>query len=324
MPFEVAHAVGNVVFALIAGPAMVRMLVRFRERFEWRRRGGARPRQRLAPRLRGGVAARHRWSLALRCDRRRAQAPTPTAPSSWLLSVQNADGGFGASPGRRIRRRDDRLGDARPRGRRPQPARRRPRRRTPVDYLRANVDELSSPGDLARTILALEGAGVDPRSFGGIDLVSALLEQRRDEGPRGLAGLDRLRGDRPARRRCDGGLEKALSWLRQSAEPGRGLGRRAGRAQRRRRDRRGDAGAMPDSEISKRGLGYLRNHQRTNGGFATGAPGASTRSRRPGRCRGPRCRRRGRRGSPRLPRRAPGGGRPLPLLRPPATRRQSG
>src|SRR5215212_2464564 len=37
IPFEVAHVLGNVVLALVAGPAMVRMLVRFRERFEWRR-----------------------------------------------------------------------------------------------------------------------------------------------------------------------------------------------------------------------------------------------------------------------------------------------
>ena len=42
VPFEVAHAIGNVVFALVAGPAMIRMLIRFRERFEWGR-GDARP-----------------------------------------------------------------------------------------------------------------------------------------------------------------------------------------------------------------------------------------------------------------------------------------
>ena len=37
IPFEVAHAAGNIVLALAAGPAMIRMLIRFRERFEWRR-----------------------------------------------------------------------------------------------------------------------------------------------------------------------------------------------------------------------------------------------------------------------------------------------
>src|SRR4051812_18415361 len=41
VPFEIAHVLGNVALALVAGPAMVRMLVRFRERFEWERGGGA-------------------------------------------------------------------------------------------------------------------------------------------------------------------------------------------------------------------------------------------------------------------------------------------
>src|SRR5690349_6076584 len=36
IPFDAAHAIGNVAFALLAGPAMVRMLSRFRRRFEWR------------------------------------------------------------------------------------------------------------------------------------------------------------------------------------------------------------------------------------------------------------------------------------------------
>ena len=36
IPFDAAHAIGNITLALIAGPAMVRMLVRFKERFEWR------------------------------------------------------------------------------------------------------------------------------------------------------------------------------------------------------------------------------------------------------------------------------------------------
>ena len=42
VPFDAAHAIGNIVFALIAGPAMVRMLIRFRERFQWGQ-GGRQP-----------------------------------------------------------------------------------------------------------------------------------------------------------------------------------------------------------------------------------------------------------------------------------------
>src|SRR5512133_741044 len=36
VPFDLAHAIGNATLALVAGPAMVRMLVRFRRRFEFR------------------------------------------------------------------------------------------------------------------------------------------------------------------------------------------------------------------------------------------------------------------------------------------------
>src|SRR6476620_246069 len=41
IPFDLAHAAGNIAFALLAGPAMVRMLSRFRERFEWGRGDGS-------------------------------------------------------------------------------------------------------------------------------------------------------------------------------------------------------------------------------------------------------------------------------------------
>ena len=102
-PFRRRPRVGNVAFALLAGPAMVRMLVRFRQRFEWRRLDGlataiallARPRPPLRP-----------------CPLRHAPAAA-TAPRAGSSPAQNSDGGFGSSPGRRLQRRDHRLGDAR-------------------------------------------------------------------------------------------------------------------------------------------------------------------------------------------------------------------
>src|ERR1700748_1062030 len=66
VPFEVAHATGNVVLALVAGPAMIRMLIRFRERFEWSRTDGARDADpRSSDGAEGGLDARpsHRASL---------------------------------------------------------------------------------------------------------------------------------------------------------------------------------------------------------------------------------------------------------------------
>ena len=121
IPFDAAHAIGNVALALVAGPAMVRMLVRFRERFEWQAR-----RQ-----------PRRRWAAAGRCSLlggRGAAAPAQGRPSAarrragWSRA-QNARRRLRRLARRRLERGDDRLGDARARGRRPQPARRREARR---------------------------------------------------------------------------------------------------------------------------------------------------------------------------------------------------
>ena len=53
---------------------------------------------------------------------------------------------------------------------------------TPVDYLRRHVVSISSTGDLERTILALVGAGEDPRAFAGRDLVGELRERQNRDG----------------------------------------------------------------------------------------------------------------------------------------------
>ena len=167
VPFDAAHAIGNAALALLAGPAMVRMLVRFRERFEWH-----------AP----AVVSVLLLALALASVLpARAQASEVSRAADWLVSVQNADGGWGASPGSASA--PDMTAWAmlglEAAGRNPLDV--PGGGHTPVDYLRSHVDELSSPGDYARTILALEGAGVDPRDFGGHDLVSALANRRRQQ-----------------------------------------------------------------------------------------------------------------------------------------------
>src|SRR3954452_20164094 len=75
LSFNVAHAVGNVVFCLAFGPAFVRALLRFRERFEIR----------WEP-----VAAVLVAGLVLAVAPSGAQAASST---SYLLSAQNPDGG---------------------------------------------------------------------------------------------------------------------------------------------------------------------------------------------------------------------------------------
>jgi hypothetical protein len=93
LPFNIAHAAGNVVFCLAFGPAFVRALLRFRERFDVRF-------ERSPPATAGGravllgVAA-----LAGRAGPARA-ADAPTARRrATSCRAQNRDGGFGARPG---------------------------------------------------------------------------------------------------------------------------------------------------------------------------------------------------------------------------------
>ena len=97
IPFNVAHAPGNFAIALAAGPALVRMISRFRTRL----------RVHLAP-----APARCRCCWSRRCSAApvggggstAARGAGPSA-AAWLTRAQNSDGGFGAPPGSRRARR---------------------------------------------------------------------------------------------------------------------------------------------------------------------------------------------------------------------------
>jgi energy-coupling factor transport system substrate-specific component len=257
VPFDAAHAIGNATLALIAGPAMVRALVRFRERFEWR-----------PP----AVAAILLLAVALvTVQPERARADTARAVA-WLTSVQNPDGGWGTTPQANSSTAITcwaMLG-LEAAGRNPLDVSRGGN--TPVDFLRARVGELSSPGDFARTILALEGAGLDPHSFAGRDLVSALVKRRRQDGsyeewPNSTAFAIialRIAGG--------GGVDASTAWLVKVQNGDGGWGDVPGSPSN--ADGTGAAmQAVPSTTAARHGLGYLRNTQRPNGGFALGNSG---------------------------------------------------
>ncbi len=138
IPFNVAHAVGNIALALAAGPALVRMVSRYRSRFEFTWRDARRSRAAATPgearAAAGGarLAARGRspWRDRWPCRARPGPAVSPR-PAQWLERAQNPDGGFGVVPERRLEPGDDRLGRARAGGRRAQPARPSPGRSLP-------------------------------------------------------------------------------------------------------------------------------------------------------------------------------------------------
>jgi Prenyltransferase and squalene oxidase repeat len=260
VPFDAAHAIGNASFALVAGPAMVRMLVRFRERFEWR-----------AP----AVVSVLLLTLALASVLpARAGASEVGRAAIWLVVAQNADGGWGASPDSASS--PDTTAWAmlglEAAGHNPLDISRGGN--DPIDYLRNHVDELSSPGDYARTILALEGAEVDPRSFGGHDLVSALAKRRRSNGSfEGWPGSTAFAVIALRAGGADSGLDRSISWLTKVQNGDGGWGDVPNSPST--ADGTGAVmQAIPGTSAAKHGLGYLRNVQRPSGGFPLGSAGA--------------------------------------------------
>ncbi|HEX8753500.1 MAG TPA: prenyltransferase/squalene oxidase repeat-containing protein [Solirubrobacterales bacterium] len=286
--FEVAHFAGNVVFALLAGPAMVRMLVRFRERFAWRRLGHPSPQEGgegdgtrepgLRPALRGGtVAALLVAAIALGAALpARATAATPDLASAtaWLRAQQNEDGGFGASPGDRSSPEITCWAMLALSAGGVNPLDVASAGKTPVDYLRSHLDQLRSAGDYARTILALEGAGVDPRDFGGSNLLSGLLNRRRKDGSyEGWPGTTAFAVIALRGAGATGSLKETLSWLRSVQNDDGGWGDVPGSPS----TPDGTGAAMqalsPGSKAVHSALDYLHSHQHKGGGYALGGNG---------------------------------------------------
>jgi energy-coupling factor transport system substrate-specific component len=279
IPFEIAHATGNVALALVAGPAMIRMLMRFRRRFEWERAEADPPVVGQRTVLRTGSVAAVVVAVLLaagfastRADA--AEAGNPAGGAVWLAHQQNADGGWGASPG------DESAADMtgwamlglEAEGTNPLDVGRGGH--SGVTFLRGELASLSTPGDLARTILALEGAGVDPRNFGGTDLVAKLLARRRTDGsyegwPSSTAyAVIALRAAGVA------DVSKSLAWLRGAQNEDGGWGDTANSP-----SGPDGTGAVlqamsPSSKASHHGVAYLTQTQGNGGGWRLGGNGA--------------------------------------------------
>ncbi len=268
-PFEAAHLLGNVVLALAAGPAMIRMLTRFRERFEWRRVAGATT-GRLAAvvlvvLLLGGFASAHA---------RAAAKAGPQAAAAWLEAAQNKDGGWGEGTGAKSSQSTTgwaMLG-LEAAGINPQDVTRAGR--SPLAYLQSVISTVQSPGDLARTILALEGAGIEPREFAHRNLVAALLARRRKDGS--YEGWPNSTAYAVLALRAAGIANTAdsVAWLREAQNEDGGWGDVAGAP-----SNADGTGAVlqvlsPTSKPARRAVAYLRQVQQKGGGYRLGGNGA--------------------------------------------------
>jgi energy-coupling factor transport system substrate-specific component len=274
LPYNLAHAIGNVVFCLLIGPVFVRSLRRYRRRFEvsW-------PRPVVARGATAGVAAVlvaiavAVTSAAVPVD---ASAASPTArAASYLAKAQNRDGGFGGAPGQsssQLVTGWSALGLAAV-GRNPRDI--APRRgRSVVAYLRRNSRRLTDVGELQRTVLVLGAAGVSPRRFGGRDLLAKLRRGQRPDGSWkenvaftafGLMAL-RASGERPRSRR----VRRAAAYLLAAQNDDGGWGFIPGST-----SDVDDTGAVLQALVAARrrgnvtakGVAYLRGVQDAGGGW---------------------------------------------------------
>src|SRR5262249_44756902 len=103
VPFNIAPAAGNAALAPISGPAMGRLLVRYRRRFEFAWRPTRPPGQAKG----AAVGAAGMLLLGLITSAALVAGPParatdggPGAAVTWLRGVQNDDGGFGYDRGR--------------------------------------------------------------------------------------------------------------------------------------------------------------------------------------------------------------------------------
>ena len=178
LPYNLAHAIGNVVFCLLIGPAFLRALARYRRRLEvrWPAPAGA------------GATAAVAVALAVALGVLALAAPAPAVASTveraerYLLRAQNRDGGFGAAPGQSsspLYTGWAGLGLA-SRGRNPRDVARRGGRSI-SGSLEAGRG-LSDIGEIERTVLLLRAGGLNPRRFGGRNLVAEIERRRRADG----------------------------------------------------------------------------------------------------------------------------------------------
>jgi energy-coupling factor transport system substrate-specific component len=291
LPFDFAHAFGNVVFCLAFGPALVAALERFRTRMEvtWLPAGDTDRGRAVAARAVGGPAALAVAAVALalaapvpaRADTR-ADAAAAKASQRWLLKAQNDDGGWGGAPGQRstsLHTGWAALGLAAS-GRNPRDA----GSPSAVDYTRAHARELNDLGELSRTILLLVAAGLSPRDVGGRDLLAELASRRRPDGSfagRANTTAFALLALRAAGRSTSSRVVRSAGrWLASQANPDGGFNF-AGRGGPSGID---DTGAAVQGLVAagrkgtrtvRRAARFLTGHQNSDGGFALVPGGAS-------------------------------------------------
>ena len=173
LPYNLAHAIGNVVFCLLLGPAFLRALARYRRRLEVRWEHSPAP----------IVASAMVLALVLVLPAMAAAATPAERAESYLLRAQNKDGGFGAAPAQGSSPLYTGwaglgLGSA---DRNPRDVKRSGGRSVAAYVMRGSAS-LGDIGEIERTVLLVRTAGMNPRDFGGRNLLAEIEKRRRSDG----------------------------------------------------------------------------------------------------------------------------------------------
>jgi energy-coupling factor transport system substrate-specific component len=287
LPFDLTDAVASFLFGLAFGAELARLLVRMGARMHvsWEpfdasaavRPPGAAPGGGL--RALGGPQATVALILTLTLALGAAGAAKAASLGdqvSYLVSAQNADGGFGAAAGQHsseLYTSWTAMGLAAA-GRNPASVRRGGH--SLLDSLRGEAATLSGLGDAERTILAARACGASPYSFGGRNLVAEVLSARAADGSFGrqvnlssfaILAL-RAAGHSPRL----SAIHKAAGWVerQQNADGGFGFGAGGSRSD------VDDTGAALQAlaaagarnrRVLDLAVGYLTRSQGRDGGF---------------------------------------------------------
>ncbi len=274
LSYNLAHAIGNVLFCLAFGPAFVRALERFRTRMEVRWVPVALPGAGVVSGVVAVTGVAFALALAggpgpLGADR--AQAATAKSRAlTYLQRSRNADGGWGAARGQASTSLFTAwsaigLGAA---------GKRCPSRT--VTLLRRQAVGQNNAGDLERSILALRACGQRARDSKGRVLLRVLRKRQRSDGS--VSGLTNqtaffllaLRAGGAGR--SDGAVKRAGRFVaRQQNNDGGWSFQRKGNG-----SGVDDTGAALQAMVAagrggrpvSRAVTYLRAHQNRDGGFA--------------------------------------------------------
>jgi energy-coupling factor transport system substrate-specific component len=238
LSFDVTDAVASLLFGLAFGPQLARLLARTRARMSVTWESAAASLAVLA--AAGAVGA----MLASGPGTARASAPARARASgrasaraaranvsqevAFLISAQNADGGFGGTPGLRTSELYSAWAALGLAAAGIDPARTARGGHTVLDAIRGQAATIEGAGDLERTILALRACGAPATLAGHGDLVDALLRFRASDGSfEDLVNITSFAvlALRAAGRAADDPLvHDAASWLARQQGAGGGFG----------------------------------------------------------------------------------------------------